>query len=131
MPTPAPKYRPHYYVNSCPKLVKRFLKEYEVQLSNIAVGGVASNSQNDWGSINFICLPNITNIKLSMEERAAHEAGHNMSYWYVHCESSNKNCDGRNFEYDNIGLGSNTEPSVSTSNLINIINDSVNRKNIK
>ena len=117
-------------INSCPSLIRAFIKIANEVFSDIEIGGTATNSQKGWGSTNFVCLPTVTNMKLSIEERSAHEAGHNMSYWHVHCDDAEGPCDGRNFEYDKSGLGSNIKPSVSTSNLINIINDSKNRKTI-
>jgi len=98
------------------------------------VGGYATNSQIYSHPYNFVSVRNQSGFSLTLSQVAAHEVGHTLSVWHIHCKDQSEatqGCNGRDFEYSSEGLGSNTYPYVSNKNLLNIINDKGNRGTIK
>lgn len=64
-------------------------------------------------------------LDLTLSEEIAHESGHNIAAAHSHNTG--------NYEYNQIGLQSNTSKNlkVTYTNVINVINAPVNRKTIK
>jgi RHS repeat-associated protein len=117
----------------CPSRVHPILKEANEIFKDSEVGGIATNDQLlRYGGHNFAVMPIDESEWPSgdIEERAAHEAGHSMSIWHMHKGKEGKHIT-IDYEYKSEGLGSNTNITVSTQNIINIVNDKKNRQTIK
>lgn len=91
---------------------------------NPNVGGIATNSSiPDHDIANIVVLPgDARSGQISGTLRSVHEAGHNAAEVNVHNSG--------NYEYNQNGLQSNTNPRPSKQNTKDIINDKTNRQTI-
>jgi hypothetical protein len=82
--------------------------------------GTNTTAGENVGNLNMVVLRRLA--RGDDARNATHEAGHNSAGEFVH---------GNNYEYDQVGLQSNTDPYPSKENTKEIVNDETNRSSIQ
>ncbi len=119
-------------ISHSPNEIRQILESANVAFKEPDVGGISTNEQFFNTVHNFAVMPINEALleSISIEKRAAHEAGHSMSFWHLHRDNEGK-YETREYEYTDDGLGSNSDPTVTKTNIVNIVNDNKNRQTIK